>query len=141
MPFVNANSSAAGIVGAPPIPLNIMGGKVRSAIAEFTCATDVVGVYTVPIRLPRGARVITAWMNASATMGGSATIALGIAGADAKYRAGAVFTTANALTFFALNAAVGVELAAEEQIIMTVAVASLPASGRLLIGFIYVENN
>lgn len=139
MPFVNAASSAAG--GAGVIPSAVMGGKVRCAIAEFTCATDVVGTYTVPIRLPRGARVIALMLNASATMGASATIAIGIAGAVEKYRAAATYTTANTLTLVSLNAATGAELAAEEQIIMTVAVASLPSSGRLLIGFLYTDNS
>jgi hypothetical protein len=139
MPFVNASSNAAGVNTAIGyIPSALLSGKARVALAEFTCASDAAGTYTVPIRLPRGARVLTMFMNASATMGASATIAIGIAGTAGKYRAAATYTAADTLSLFSLNAATGAVLAAEEQIIMTVAVAALPASGRLLIGFLYV---
>lgn len=138
MPFVNASSNAAGANSAIGyIPSALLSGKRRTALAEFTCAADAAGTYTVPVRLPRGARVLSAFMNTSVSLGTS-TVALGIAGDAGKYRAAAVFTTPNATTFFTLNAAMGVPLAAEEQIVMTVAVAALPASGRLLIGFEYV---
>lgn len=139
MPFVNATSNAAGVNSAIGyIPSSLLSGKARVALAEFTCASDAQGTYTVPIRLPRGARVLCAFMNASATMGASATIALGIAGSTGKYRAAATYTSADTFSLFALNAATGVALAAEEQIIMTVGSAALPSSGRLLIGFLYV---
>ena len=71
-------------------------------------------------------------------MGASATIALGISGATGKYRAAATYTSADTLSLFALNAATGAVLTASEQILMTVAAAALPSSGRLLIGFLYV---
>jgi hypothetical protein len=139
MPFVNASSNAAGqnaTIGY--IPSALLSGKVRCALAEFTCASDAAGTYTVPIRLPRGARVLTLILNASVTMGGTATIAIGIAGAVGKYRAAATYTAADTFTMVSLNAATGVVLANEEQIIMTVAAAALPSTGRLLIGFLYV---
>ncbi len=141
MPFVNASSAAANNAGADLIPAALLGGKVRCAIAEFTCASDAVGTYTVPIVPPRGARVLTMFLNASATMGGTATIAIGIAGATGKYRAAATYTSADTLTFLSLNAATGAELAAEEQILMTGASAALPSSGRLLIMFEWMENS
>lgn len=140
MPFLNASSAATG-VGSDLVPQTALGARVRTAIAEFTLAADAAGTYTVPIRIPRGARVIQFGMNASATLGGTATVAIGIAGTVGKYRAAAVYTTADAWTFFALNAATGAELANEEQIIMTVAAAALPASGRLLILFQWVDNS
>ncbi len=141
MPFVNAASAAAANAAAALIPVSLQGGKVRVALAEFTCQSDAAGTYTVPIRLPAGARVLTCFLNASVTMGASAQIAIGIAGATGKYRAAATYTTADTLTLVTLNAATGVALAAEEQILMTTTVAALPASGRLLIGFLYVQDN
>jgi hypothetical protein len=141
MPFVNASSAAAANAGIAAIPASLLGGKVRLALAEFNCATDVQGTYTVPIRLPAGARVLTMFMNASVTMGASATIAIGIAGTVGKYRAAATYTAADTFSLFSINAATGVALATEEQIIMTVGVASLPASGRLLIGFFYATES
>jgi hypothetical protein len=139
MAFVNAASAAAGLTGL--IPTSVLGGKVRVACAEFTCATDAIGTYTAPIKLPKGARVIAGFINASATMGASATLAIGISGATGKYRAAATYTTADTLTLLGLNAALMAVLTAEEQILLTVASAALPASGRLLIGFLYVQEN
>lgn len=140
MPFVNANTAAAGVAAGGNIPVALLGGKVRSAIAEFTYAADVAGTYTVPIQLPRGARVILFGLNTSVTTG-TATIALGISGAVGKYRAAAAQTATDQWTFNALNAATGAELTANEQIIMTTATAALPASGRLLVLCLWVENS
>jgi hypothetical protein len=140
MPFLNANSVAAGIASGDFIPVALMGGKVRAAVAEFTLATDVAGTYTAPIRLPRGARPLALLLNSSVSLG-SSTVAVGIAGTVGKYRAAAVFTTADQLVISALNAPFGAELLADEQIIITTAVASLPASGRLMIAFLYVDNS
>ncbi len=141
MPFVNNSSIAAGVATGDFIPVADLGGKRRTAMAVFTCAADAVGTYTVPIRLPRGARVVECALNTSVTFGATATIAIGIAGTVGKYRAAATLTAVDQWVTVALNAAVGVALAAEEQIIMTVAAAALPASGRLVVRFDYVDNS
>jgi hypothetical protein len=141
MPFDLASSAAAANAALDLVPVSLGGGKVRVAAAVFTCASDAAGTYTAPIRLPRGARVICGFINASATMGASATLAIGIAGATGKYRAAATYTTADTFTLLGLNAALLTPLTAEEQILLTTAVAALPASGRLLIGFLYVQDN
>jgi hypothetical protein len=138
MPFVNASSNAAASAATTLIPAALSRGRVRVACAEFTCNSDAQGTYNVPIRLPIGARVLTMFLNASATMGGTATIAIGITGTIGKYRAAAIYTATDTFTFHSLNAATMAQLTAEEQIIMTVAAAALPASGRLLVGFLYV---
>lgn len=141
MPFVNASSAAAANAASDLIPVSLLGGKVRVAVAEFTCASDAAATYITPIRLPRGARVICGFINASVTMGASATLAIGIAGATGKYRAGATYTSADTFTLLGLNAGLAVALTAEEQILLTVGAAALPSSGRLLIGFLYVQDN
>jgi hypothetical protein len=138
MPFVNAGAAAAGAITPNLLEPGLLHGRLRHSFADFTLATDVPGTYTAPIRLPVGARVITGYLNTTVTLGASATLAVGIAGAVEKYRAAATFTAANALTFLALMAATGPRLTAEEQIILTTAVANLPASGTLRVGFIYV---
>jgi hypothetical protein len=137
MPFDLATSLAAGSTTPTYIPPSLGGGRVRVAMAEFTCATDGTGAYTAPIVLPKGSRVICGFMNSSATMGASATIAIGTAASAGKYRAAATYTTGDTFTLLGLSAVVGEELTAAEQIIMTVAVAALPASGKLVIGFFY----
>lgn len=137
MPFVNAATIAAGSTTPALLPAGLHGARVRASTAAFTCASDAAGTYTVPIVLPKGARVLAMFTNASATMGGTATIAIGIAGATGKYRAAATHTAADTLTFHSLATIFGVELTADEQIIMTTASAALPSSGTLTIGFLY----
>jgi len=146
MPFANASSAAAGATAGDFIPLADMGGKRRTAQAVFNFATDAQAVYTIPIVLPRGARVLEVAINTSVTTG-SATIAIGIAGTAAKYRAAAAVTGTDTWVGVgataaggALNANIGVPLAAEEQLIMTTAGASLPASGRMVIRVDFVDN-
>ncbi|MBX9697870.1 MAG: hypothetical protein K2X74_00480 [Acetobacteraceae bacterium] len=142
MPFDLASAQAAGLpAGGDLIPVALGGAPVRFAGAVFTCATDAAGTYTAPIRLPRGARVLGLILNSSVTLGGIATIAIGIAGAAGKYRAAATYTPVDTLTLVGLNAALLVPLAAEEQILLTVAAASLPASGRFFFGFLYTTNH
>ena len=75
--------------------------------------------------------------NLSASAGGTATLAFGISGSTGKYRAAATLTTTDSWVSVGLNAAMGVELAAAEQIIMTVGAAALPSSGRMVVLFVY----
>jgi hypothetical protein len=88
-------------------------------------------------RLPVGYRFVRGVLTSSVSLGTS-TIALGITGTLAKYRAAAVFTAVNTPTDFggAIEMAAG-PLAVEEEIIMTTAVASLPttAGARLIVDF------
>ena len=74
-------------------------------------------------------------------------MAIGIVGTIGKYRAAAAITTADlwvgsgvATVGGGINGALGVRLTAAEQLIMTTASAALPASGRLLLRAIYVDN-
>ncbi|MEI8268293.1 MAG: hypothetical protein WCI59_21400 [Betaproteobacteria bacterium] len=104
-----------------------------SATAVTTSDTLVVG------NLPAGATFAFGVINASATMGASATLAIGNATTTGKYRAAAVFTAA-APTLFGPVAAQGAadpDLSAEEQVIVTIAAASLPTSGTLVIDIFY----
>lgn len=147
MPFVNA-AAAPLVVGGPKIEQALYSGKVRVALAEFTYATDAAGTYLVPeLQFQVGQRILAIDCLTSVTTG-TATIALGIAGTPAKYRAAAAITSADlwvgsgvGTAGGAITAAIGVRLTAAEQIIMTTAAATLPASGRLLIRAIYVDNS
>lgn len=140
MPFVNASSQSL-VSGGDKLPHAIYSGKVRVALSEFTFATDATGTYTIPeMQFTPGQRILEVGFNTSVTLG-TAQIALGIAGTVGKYRAAAVLTSADQWVFAALNAAIGVPLAAAEQWILTTSVATLPASGRLLIRTLYVDNS
>jgi hypothetical protein len=72
----------------------LQGGKVRSLQASFNLANAVQAngdVLTLG-QIPAGALIKTIRMTASVSLATS-TIAIGIAGTAAKYRAAAVFTT------------------------------------------------
>lgn len=116
------------------------GGKVRVFNETVTLATQTTSDTIQIAKLPKGCRFLYGVLNASATLGASATIAIGITGTTGKYRAAATFTTANIPVFFGVNAASGVALTAEETVFITIAVASLPASGTLNVQMYYSVN-
>jgi len=73
---------------------------------------------------------------------GTSTLAVGIAGTTGKYRTAATFTATDTPTLFGNAAQVGAAdpgLSAVESVIGTIAVASLPASGTLIVD-IYVSS-
>lgn len=107
----------------------IHGGRLRRFRASFTMAAQASGDDIVLAKIPAGYRFAFGILNASATMGASATVAIGISGATGKYRTAAVFTAA-APTLFGVNTAADDDaLTAEETVLLTVAVAALPGSG------------
>lgn len=118
-------------------PASLAGGRMRVAACIFTFASDAPAAYTLPIILPKGARVWDARFNLSASAGGTATLAFGTAASAGKYRAAATLTTTDSWVSSGLNAAMGAELAADERIVMTVAAAPLPSSGRMVVQFLY----
>lgn len=114
------------------------GGKVKVITETFTYNTDAAGSYAIGGgNLPVGARVLDAYFVTSVTTG-SATLALGISGTTGKYITAAAVTTANQRTVSINQAALLTEITAEEQLLLTVAAASLPASGTLRIVVLYV---
>ncbi len=107
----------------------IHGGRLRRFRASFTMAAQASGDDIVLAKVPAGYRFAFGILNASATMGASATVAIGISGATGKYRAAAVFTAA-APTLFGVNTAADDDaLTAEETVLLTVGTAALPGSG------------
>ena len=115
----------------------IHGGRLRRFRASFTMAAQAAGDDIVLARVPAGYRFAFGIINASATMGASATVAIGISGATGKYRTAAVFTAA-APTLFGNSAAADDDaLTAEETVLLTVAVAALPGSGTAYVDLYY----
>lgn len=75
---------------------------------------------------------------------GSSTIALGITGSTGKYRAAATLTTTNAQALIAVPVAAfvnGAGLTAQETQFITIAVATLPSSGNLVIQAYWAQSN
>ncbi len=88
--------------------------------------------------LPAGSVFAFGVINASATAGGTATIAIGKAGATGKYRAAAIFTAANTPTMFGLASAADDDpLTADERVIATIGAAALPNSADFMVIDLY----
>ena len=90
---------------------------------------DLGGLAESLAKVPAGYRFAFGIINGSATFGGTATVAIGVAGATGKYRAAAIFTAAAPTLFGVSTAADDDALTAEETVLLTIAAASLPGSG------------
>jgi hypothetical protein len=98
---------------------------------SLTTVKGASGDTNVCFRLPRGFKPMFLALNASATMGATATIAVGNSTTAGKYRAAAVFTAA-ALTWSMLSTASDdAPLTADEDVLITIAAAALPGAGIL----------
>ena len=127
-------SEVAGLGTTPVTNSNgaVQGGRVRRFRATITLASQADGDTVVLAQVPAGYAFAYGILNASATLSTS-TIAIGIAGTAAKYRAAAVFTAA-APTLFGISTAVDdAPLTAQEVVILTNTTAALPASGTLIV--------
>lgn len=127
-------SEVAGLGTTPTTNSNgaVQGGRVRRFRATITLASQADGDTVVLAQVPAGYAFAYGIINASATLG-SSTVAIGIAGTAAKYRAAATFTAA-APTLFGLSTAVDdAPLTAQETVILTNTTAALPSSGTLIV--------
>lgn len=116
------------------------GGRVRTASATLTYAAQAIGSYSFnnELKLPKGAVVVGVRESTSVTTD-TTTVAYGIAGTTAKYKALTAVTAATLANVSVPHAAVlAAPLAAEEEIIVTCAVGTLPAAGTLKVIFEYV---
>lgn len=122
----------------------LQGGKVRVLQASFNLANAVQAnndVLTLG-QLPAGAIIKAIKMTSSVSLATS-TVAIGIAGTVAKYRAAAVFTTVDVPTPVGPGAVAKAAAAnsVAETLIATVTTAALPAAGTLIFEIEYVTNN
>lgn len=139
------NGAAGSVLTTAPVGYRtratVQGGALKRLRGTFTLSSTAVTTSDTLVigTLPAGATFAFGVINASVTMGASATLAIGTTGATGKYRAAAVFTAA-APTLFGLAAEQGAAdpaLAADEQVFITVAAASLPTSGTLVVDLFY----
>jgi hypothetical protein len=120
----------------------VYGARLKRLRATFTLGATAVGATdTLTVgNLPAGSTFAFGMLTASASMGASATLAIGTSAATGKYRTAATFTATDTPTPFGNTAAVGVadpENAAESTVLVTVAVAALPTSGTLVVDLYY----
>ncbi len=109
--------------------------RLRRLRATFTYAQQTTSDTLVVGNLPAGATFAFGVLTAD-TSSGSTTLAIGTAGSTAKYRAAAAFTATNTPTLFGTAATVGASdpaLTVEEQVIVTLAAATAPSSGTLVV--------
>lgn len=133
----SANQTAAPVGYKPRA--SVYHAKLKRLRATFTLATQTTSDTLVIGTLPAGATFAYGVLTSSVTLGTS-TVAIGITGTTGKYRAAAVFTAVDTPTMFGLAAQAGASdpaLSADEQVFATIAVASLPASGTLVVDLYY----
>jgi len=139
--------NAGGAVQSLP-SVTVAGARQRVFIANIALATQTSGSVIGVARLPVGA-IISGITLLTDTSLGSATIALGDANSGALYVAAQTLTTTNTPTRVGLTATHGAPITTGydcqtgasnyvyEDVLLTTASASLPASGNLTIIFEY----
>lgn len=110
----------------------IHGGKLRRFRADVNLASQASGDTINLITLPRGYRFAHGMLNTDTSLGAS-TLAIGVSGTAAKFRAAATFTATDTPTPFGKQAPTEEAEGAEQAIIATIGTAALPASGNLTI--------
>lgn len=127
-----------------------LGGRVRlfratikfdtPALTSTTAGTALLTTDTIKLfKIPPGWRFVVGFLTTSVSLG-STTAAIGIAGTTGKYRAAATFTaTATPTPFGIATIQDDVALAAEEEILLTLAAADAPttAGSRLVIDMLW----
>lgn len=116
----------------------VMGGRVRRFRASITLASQASGDDIVLAKVPAGANFAYGVITTDTSLG-TATVAVGISGTTAKYKAAAVFTATDTPTLFGKADAINSdnELASEETVLLTIGTASLPSSGNLVVDLFY----
>jgi hypothetical protein len=118
------------------------GGRKRILSNVFDLSKQaVVTVADVLVlgTLPKGATPRGGVTMGDATMGAAATLAIGNSVTPGKYRAAAVHTAVNTPAVFGAQVAGAWDaLTADEEVIITIAAASLPAAGKLYVDLEYI---
>jgi len=130
-----------GLLNSTPVELpdgGVVDGNVRVKRATITLASQTTSDTIVIAKAKAGESFLYGVMNNSATLGASATVAIGITGTTGKYRAAATKTSV-VPEVFGPSAGMAT-LAADEEIFITIGAASLPASGTLVVD-LYFSNS
>lgn len=133
-----ANTYAPEVAGLGTTPTGksnggVQGGRLRRFRATVPFESQASGDTITLAEVPAGYTFAFGMVNASATFGASATIAIGSTDSATKYRAAATHTTTVPTLFGLYTAADDEPLAAEETVIMTVGVAALPGTGSAVV--------
>jgi hypothetical protein len=137
-----ANTFAPEVAGLGTVPTTnafggVQGGRVRRFRATVPFAGQAIADTVTLAKVPAGYTFAYGVINNTATLGATATIAIGVAGATGKYRAAAIQTATGPQLFGLASAADDAPLAAEETVILTVAAAALPTSAEFAVVDLY----
>lgn len=109
------------------------GARLHRYRASITLASQASGDTVVLAKIPAG-QCFAHGVIVTDTSLGTATVAVGNSSSAAKYKAAAVFTATDTPTLFGKAAAVaGDPSSAQEDVLLTVGTAALPASGQLVV--------
>lgn len=115
----------------------VYAGRLKRMRATITLAGQLTTDDLLLGVLPAGAAFAFGVLNTSVSLG-SSTLAIGVTGATGRYRAAAAFTTADTPTMFGpASQAAADPLAAEATVLGTIAGATLPGSGTLVVDIYY----
>lgn len=123
-----ANLSANILAGIDKADGSLIKARVRVFTEVITMASQATSNTIAIANADKGWAFMFGIHNASASLG-SATVAVGITGSTAKYKAAATFTATDTPTLYGKTAVQGVKLTAAELLFITIAVAALPSSG------------
>lgn len=137
--YVNELSGLYSLPVVKPSATNGVGGRLRRYSGSITLNTQTTSDTIVVAQIPAGADFVFGMITSSVSLGTS-TVAIGYAGATGAYRAAATFTATDTPTPFGVTAQVkAAPLAAEQQVFITIGVASLPASGTLVVDLFFAN--
>ena len=137
MPTTNSTQAADKALGKK-LDGAINGAPLKCFRVEVPLAAQAAADIINLLTLPRGYRFAYGVMVASVGLGAAATVAIGVAGTPAKYRAAAIMNNADTPTLFGTQAAAAEAEGAEKDIIATVGAAALPGAGTLTV-FIFAS--
>lgn len=130
------STELAGTQASPPsVPSSTQGyaARLHRYRASITLASQASADTVVLAQVPAGVCFAYGVVTSSVSLG-TATVAVGNSTTAGKYRAAAVFTAVDTPTLFGVTTAVaGQPSTAQEQVILTVGTAALPASGTLVV--------
>lgn len=125
---------ALNTVPARRVDGSVWTARLRRYRATITLAGQGSGDDVVLFRVPAGSVFAYGVLNTSASLGGTATIAVGVSGTTNRYKNAATFQAPNTPTLFGKTAEVsGAALAADTDIVLTIGTAALPGSGTLVV--------
>jgi hypothetical protein len=118
---------------------SVQGGHVRVYREKITLASQTTSDTIIVAYPSAGETFLYGVLTSDTSLGGTATIAIGVAGTTGKYRAAGTFTATNTPTLFGVAAGQASKLTVDETVFITIAAASLPSSGTLIVDLYFAQ--